>query len=62
MCVWSASSGQELLRPAGFSSDLWSLACLGREPLVTDGMEGRVCVCNFGAKEEAAADGDDVDW
>mmetsp|Transcript_21097 Transcript_21097/g.38158 ORF Transcript_21097/g.38158 Transcript_21097/m.38158 type:complete len:637 (+) Transcript_21097:136-2046(+) len=62
VCVWSASSGKELFRMDGFSSSLSSLACLGRELLVTDGMEGYVCVHDFGIEEDAASNGYDLDW
>ncbi|KAL7529715.1 hypothetical protein ACHAXR_003114 [Thalassiosira sp. AJA248-18] len=62
VCVWSASSGKELFRMDGFSNKLSSLACLGRELLVTDGMEGCVCVHDFGIEEDAASNGYDLEW
>ena len=60
--AWSAASGDELFRMAGFARDISSLACLGRELLVTNGMEGRVCVHDFGIEEDAAAKGYEIDW
>ncbi|KAL9181168.1 hypothetical protein ACHAXT_009973 [Thalassiosira profunda] len=60
--VWSASSGEELYRMDGFSEGLSSLACLGRELLVTDGMEQFVCVHDFGIPEDAASEGYDLEW
>ena len=46
----------------GFSSDISSMAFLSRELLVTDGMEGHVCVHDFGIEEDAAKTGYDLDW
>jgi len=60
--VWSASSGEELSRMDGFESNISSLACLGRDLLVTDGMEEYVCVNDFAIDEDAASDGYDLDW
>lgn len=60
--VWSASSGEELTRMDGFTSSVSSLACLGRDLLVTDGMEEYVCVNDFAIDEDAADDGYDLDW
>ena len=62
VCVWSAASGKELFRMDGFSSSISSLACLGRELLVTDGMEEYVCVHDFGIEEDAASKGYDLEW
>jgi len=62
VAVWNASSGKELFRMDGFSSGISSLACLGRELLVTDGMEGYVCVHDFGIEEDAADNGYDLEW
>ena len=61
VCVWSASSGKELYRMDGFN-DISSLAFIGRELLVTDGMEQYVCVHDFGIEEDAASDGYDLEW
>eukprot|EP00571_Detonula_confervacea_P002966 CAMPEP_0172314068 /NCGR_PEP_ID=MMETSP1058-20130122/21578_1 /TAXON_ID=83371 /ORGANISM="Detonula confervacea, Strain CCMP 353" /LENGTH=629 /DNA_ID=CAMNT_0013027827 /DNA_START=40 /DNA_END=1926 /DNA_ORIENTATION=+ len=61
VCVWSASSGKELFRMDGFSG-ISSLACLGRELLVTDGMKEHVCVHDFGIEEDAASNGYDLEW
>lgn len=61
VCVWSASSGKELYRMEGFST-VSSLAFLGRELLVTDGMEGNVCIHDFGIAEDAADQGYDLEW
>lgn len=60
--VWSASSGEELSRMDGFESNISSLACLGCDLLVTNGMEGYVCVNDFAIDEDAASDGYDLDW
>eukprot|EP00581_Thalassiosira_minuscula_P011553 CAMPEP_0183713902 /NCGR_PEP_ID=MMETSP0737-20130205/8634_1 /TAXON_ID=385413 /ORGANISM="Thalassiosira miniscula, Strain CCMP1093" /LENGTH=623 /DNA_ID=CAMNT_0025942775 /DNA_START=102 /DNA_END=1970 /DNA_ORIENTATION=+ len=62
VCVWNASSGKELYRMEGFSNSISSLACLGRELLVTDGMDGYVCVHDFGIEEDAADNGYDLEW
>jgi len=48
--VWSATSGKELFSMDGFNS-LSSLVFIGREILVTDGMEQYVCVHDFGIPE-----------
>ncbi|KAL3800286.1 hypothetical protein ACHAW5_009868 [Stephanodiscus triporus] len=61
VCVWSASSGKELFRMDGFGT-VSSLACLGRELLVTDGMDEYVCVHDFGIAEDAAANGYELEW
>ena len=61
VCIWSASSGKELYRLDGFDN-LSSLAFIGRELLVTDGMQGMVCVHDFGIPEDAAETGYDLDW
>lgn len=39
-----------------------SLACLGREVLVTDGMDGHVCLHDFGVEEDAASRGYELEW
>ena len=39
-----------------------SLAFLGRELLITDGMEEYVCVHDFGIVEDAADKGYDLEW
>lgn len=59
--VWSACSGEELFRMNGFSSNISSLACLGRDLLVTDGMEEYVCVHDFDV-EDVASIGYDLEW
>jgi hypothetical protein len=46
----------------GFSKDVSSLACLGRDLIVTDGMEEYVCIHDFGIDEDAANQGYDLDW
>jgi WD40 repeat protein len=61
VCVWNASSGKELFRMEGFSS-VSSLACLGRELLVTNGMNEYVCVHDFGIAEDAASNGYELEW
>ena len=61
VCVWNASSGKELFRMEGFSS-VSSVACLGRELLVTNGMHEYVCVHDFGIAEDAASNGYELEW
>lgn len=61
VCVWSASTGKELYRMDGFEN-LSSLAFLGRELLVTNGMQASVCIHDFGIDEDAAEKGYDLDW
>ncbi len=56
VCVWNASTGKELFRMDGFNT-VSSLACLGRELLVTDGMDDLVCVHDFGIADDAASNG-----
>ena len=58
--VWSATSGKELFSMDGFNN-LSSLVFIGREILVTDGMEQYVCVHDFGIPEDAAKR-EDLDW
>ncbi len=60
--VWSAASGDELFRMDGFSENLSSLACLGRDLLVTNGMGHFVCVHDFGIDEGASSEGYDIEW
>ena len=60
--VWNASEGKELFRMDGFSESISSLACLGRDLLVTDGMAEYVCVHDFGIEEDAASNGYDLEW
>lgn len=62
LSVWSASTGKELYSMDGFSESISSMAFLGRELLVTDGMEQYVCVHDFGIAEDAAETGYDLDW
>ena len=62
ICVWDVASGNLLYRMDGFSSTVSSLACLGRDLLVTDGMEGSVCVHDFSIDEDAAENGYELDW
>ena len=45
----------------GFST-LSSLARLGRELLVTNGMNEYVCVHDFGIEEDAASTGYELEW
>ena len=45
----------------GFSS-VSSLACLGRELLVTNGMNEYVCVHDFGIAEDADSTGYELEW
>lgn len=59
--VWNAAKGDELFRMDGFCN-ISSLACLGREMLVTDGMEGHVCLHDFGVEEDAASRGYELEW
>ena len=50
--VWSATTGKELFSMDGFNN-LSSLVFIGREILVTDGMDQYVCVHDFGIPEDA---------
>lgn len=59
--VWNAAKGEELFRMDGFCN-ISSLACLGREVLVTDGMDGHVCLHDFGVEEDAASRGYELEW
>lgn len=59
--VWSATSGDELFTMDGFTSDVSSLACLGRDLLVTDGSGEYVCVHDFSIDENLDA-GYDLEW
>ncbi len=60
LCVWNASSGKELFRMGGFST-VSSLACLGRELLVTN-MNEYVFFHDFGIDEDAASKGYELEW
>mmetsp|Transcript_12711 Transcript_12711/g.27046 ORF Transcript_12711/g.27046 Transcript_12711/m.27046 type:complete len:681 (-) Transcript_12711:65-2107(-) len=60
--LWSAASGDELFRMDGFSENISSLACIGRDLLVTNGMGQYVCVNDFGIDEDAASEGYDLEW
>lgn len=60
--VWDAESGKMLYSMDGFSSTISSLACLGRDLLVTDGMDELVCVHDFSVEEDAASNGYELDW
>mmetsp|Transcript_9321 Transcript_9321/g.15857 ORF Transcript_9321/g.15857 Transcript_9321/m.15857 type:complete len:588 (-) Transcript_9321:2986-4749(-) len=59
--VWSATNGEELFTMDGFTSFVSSLACLGRDLLVTDGSGQYVCVHDFSIDDDLEA-GYDLDW
>lgn len=59
--VWSAINGDELFTMDGFTSSVSSLACLGRDLLVTDGQNEYVCVHDFSIDDDLEA-GYDLDW
>jgi WD40 repeat protein len=59
--VWSATNGDELFSMDGFTSSVSSLACLGRDLLVTDGSKEYVCVHDFSIDDDLEA-GYDLDW
>jgi WD40 repeat protein len=59
--VWSATNGDELFSMDGFTSSVSSLACLGRDLLVTDGSKEYVCVHDFSIDDNLEA-GYDLDW
>lgn len=60
--IWDAESGKMLYSMDGFTSSISSLACLGRDLLVTDGMDELVCVHDFSVEEDAASNGYELDW
>lgn len=62
VCVWDASTGELLYRMDGFTTKISSLACLGRDLLVTDGMEDLVCVHDFSVDEDIASNSYELDW
>ena len=59
--VWSATDGNELFSMDGFTSFVSSLACLGRDLLVTDGSGQYVCVHDFSI-DDNLEDGYDLEW
>ena len=59
--VWSATDGEQLYTMDGFTSYVSSLACLGRDLLVTDGSGQYVCVHDFSIDDDLDA-GYDLDW
>jgi hypothetical protein len=46
----------------GFTSSVSSLARLGQDLLVTDGMDELVCVHDFSIAEDAASTGYELEW
>ena len=62
VCIWNAVSGDLLYRMDGFTSTISSLACVGRDLLVTDGMDDLVCVHDFSVDEDTALDSYELDW
>ena len=60
--VWDSASGNLLYSMDGFTRSISSLACLGRDLLVTDGMENLVCVHDFSVEEDDALYGYELDW
>ena len=60
--VYDTSSGKLLYSMDGFTSTVSSLACLGRDLLVTDGMEDLVCVHDFSVEEDTASNGYELEW
>ena len=62
ICVWNAFSGDLFYRMDGFTRNVSSLACLGRDLLVTDGMDDLVCVHDFSVDEDEASNGYELDW
>ncbi len=59
--VWSATSGEELFTMDGFTSFVSSLACLGRDLLVTDGNGQYVCVHDFSIDDDLDSQYD-LEW
>ena len=60
--MWDAASAELLYRMDGFTSSVSSLARLGRDLLVTDGMDELVCVHDFSIAEDAASTGYELEW
>ena len=58
--IWDQSKGSELYRMDGFSNKISSL-CLDREVLVTNGMNGYVCVHDFDVSDVDVDEGFDLD-
>lgn len=59
--VWSATDGEELFTMDGFTSFVSSLACLGRDLLVTDGSGQYVCVHDFSIDDDLDSQYD-LEW
>ncbi len=58
--IWDQSKGEELYRMDGFDNRISSL-CLDREVLVTNGMNGYVCVHDFDVTDSDIDEGFDFD-